>query len=406
MPKNQQKKSSESSKSWYFFYGDGKEHHVKIADLPPPPPWRKFKQIEQSKPEISKKSAELEDIEKRWLAIQQLAYSPENERGIEKGKNFRISTPTNQEEDDSEEPLVNVVDAVNAAIYLRRPLLVTGNPGSGKTSLAYAIAYELKLGPVLTWAITARSNLEDALYRYDAIARLQDSQLRLQESKLNKVQVNKVEDIGQYITLGSVGTAFLPSLHPRVLLIDEIDKSDINLPNDLLHLFEEGRFEIPELVRWADQSQTDNNPKSESEQAQAKSEENEPKSVEVRTEDSGIKAPIVGGRVCCSSFPIVIMTSNGERDFPPAFLRRCLRIQMPDPDEQALRTIVKVYFNDNSKDEEQSNDWKQLIEFFSSKDNRERATDQLLNAIYMCNNLVLKDLPENLKEILFDSLSN
>lgn len=124
---------------------------------------------------------------------------------------------------------------VNAALYLRRPLLVTGNPGTGKTSLAYSVAYELDLGEVLYWPITTRTTLKDGLYNYDAVGRLQDAKLNPDDS-LNR--------IGKYITLGPLGTALLPSERPRVLLIDEIDKSDVDLPNDLLHVFENGEYTI------------------------------------------------------------------------------------------------------------------------------------------------------------------
>ena len=175
MTKDDSVNNSKENQNWPVFYGDGKEHNVNIADLPSPPPWRRFKEIKKTESDASETSpeyAEYREIKKRWNEIQEIAESKENRRGKEKGQKFRIYTPSVEDKDNSEEkaPLVNVVDAVNAALYLRRPLLVTGNPGSGKTSLAYAIAYELKLGPVLTWAITARSNLQDGLYRYDAIA--------------------------------------------------------------------------------------------------------------------------------------------------------------------------------------------------------------------------------------------
>lgn len=335
---------------WHIFraerddQGGIKPHDdIKKLQAAPPPPWRRVKPM--AKPD--------EIMQFYWQALQDSANQQDNERG----RSFCLRTQTDRDK---------VLNAVNAALYLRRPLLVTGRPGSGKTSLAYAIAYELKLGPVLTWSITTRSTLKEGLYDYDAIARLQEAQLNHPSGTSSTGETaaqtpDPYSNIGEYIRLGPLATAFLPTPYPRVLLIDEIDKSDINLPNDLLNLLEEGEVEIPELRRLA---KRDSRP------------------VQVRTAD-GLEVPIAAGKIPCQSFPMIVMTSNGERDFPPAFLRRCLRVTMPKPTKEDLEAIVKAHLGEQII---QVADVVSLIEEFAAKSESEaaiRATDQLLNAVYL-----------------------
>ena len=259
------------------------------------------------------------------------------------------------------EPTGEEIDLVNTALYLRRPLLITGKPGTGKSALAKLVAQELGLGDVLSWHITTQSTLKDALYSYDAVARLHDASM----SK------DKEENIGKYITLGAIGTAFVHSNSTdskkskreniRVILIDEIDKSDIDLPNNLLHVLEENQFKIPELERSVTEKH------------------------EVKTLD-GKSAEVIKGNIEADidSFPLIVMTSNGEREFPPAFLRRCIHLYMePRIDALELKMIIKKH-NIELTDTELKT-LEEIIEEFSKKGKNKEylAIDQLLNSIFL-----------------------
>lgn len=251
------------------------------------------------------------------------------------------------------------VERVNAALYLRRPLLVTGEPGTGKSSLAYAVAAELGLGEVLRWPVTSKSTLRDGLYQYDAIGRLQEANLREIEARDQHEASPTPVDIGSYIRLGPLGTALLPGPRPRVLLVDELDKSDIDLPNDLLDVFEEGEFTIPELARLPVRQHP----------------------VTVMTADEGGQAELSAeprGVVRCEAFPLVIITSNGERQFPSAFLRRCLQLALQAPGAGKLARIVEAHLPVRAADYEDLID-----EFLGRKSEGELATDELLNAVFV-----------------------
>lgn len=265
------------------------------------------------------------------------------------------------------------VELVNAALCLRRPLLIEGNPGSGKTSLAYAVAAELGLPGPYRWSIVSRTTLKDGLYAYDAIGRLQETS-RLKETSLLRQKADETgkitePDIGEYLRLGPMGMAFHQSRpgRPAVLLIDEIDKSDIDMPNDLLHIFEEGFFDIPELTRL----------KSDSENVFP---------YRSQRDDSGVKISIEKGFVQCKEFPLVFMTSNEAREFPPAFLRRCLRLSLRQPDtEDGFYKILEKRFDSEHLKQLDEPARKLIREFLDRIKKRDvkLATDQLLNAVYL-----------------------
>src|SRR6185312_3094666 len=133
------------------------------------------------------------------------------------------------------QPPEGLTEAVNAALCLRRPLLITGAPGSGKSTVIEQVAAEWRRGPVLRWHITSRSALAEALYRYDALGRIY-----AQRRKSIEIEADMDDNIAPFLQLGPLGTALLPSTRPRDMLIDEIDKSDLDLPGDLLDVLERG----------------------------------------------------------------------------------------------------------------------------------------------------------------------
>ena len=176
--------------------------------------------------------------------------------------------------------------AVNASITLERPLLVKGEPGTGKTELARQIAESLSL-PIIEWNIKSTTKAQQGLYEYDAVSRLRDSQLGDE----------RVKDIRNYIKKGKIWEAFEAN-SKAVLLIDEIDKADIEFPNDLLQELDKMEFFVYET----------------------------------------------GETISATNRPIVIITSNNEKELPDAFLRRCFFHFIKFPEKEILEEIVNVHF--------------------------------------------------------------
>ena len=182
--------------------------------------------------------------------------------------------------------------AVNAAVVLGRPLLVKGEPGTGKTQLALEIAASLER-PLIEWHIKSTTKAQQGLYEYDAVARLRDSQLG----------EDRVHDIANYIKKGKLWQAFEGEVQP-VLLIDEIDKADIEFPNDLLLELDRMEFFVYET----------------------------------------------GQRVVARHRPIMVITSNNEKELPDAFLRRCFFHYIRFPDKPTMESIIDVHYPELKKD--------------------------------------------------------
>ncbi|MFI1565449.1 MoxR family ATPase [Streptomyces sp. NPDC020490] len=207
------------------------------------------------------------------------------------------------------------VDRVNAALRLSRPLLVTGEPGTGKSTLAYRISRELGLGRVLRWRITSLSTLREGLY--------------------------ETGDGGR-IGLGPLGTAFLPYARPRVLLIDRLDRAEIALPDDLCTVLAAGGFRLPGTASVPSLGSAASPASAVSD---APDMPDTPAETQVATDDDPAATVVLRDRaVRCHAFPVIVITTTGERDLSTDLVRRCVTLRTRRPGPELLRAIAANHF--------------------------------------------------------------
>jgi MoxR-like ATPase len=293
--------------------------------------------------------------------LQYTGVNPKIEEGKDWGRHISPYLPSDE-----------LKECVRLAIALERPLLLMGAPGCGKTKLASAIAYEftqnnqellkskdLTSYPYETWYVKSTSRARDGLYIYDAVGRLRDAQLAgIKELDDKGLQRLRDENQKGYIKHGPLGKAFQNDLR-TIVLIDEIDKADIDFPNDLLLELDEKRFFIEETQTWVP--------------------------------DKDEPAPS----------PIVIITSNNEKDLPNAFLRRCIFYYLEFPGKEQLVKIIKAHFPGNDLPdlltEDLVNSFLELRETTNKNSSKQASTSELIDWVQA---LKISCSPEQISEKL------
>ncbi|CAJ58919.1 conserved hypothetical protein [Frankia alni ACN14a] len=295
---------------WWLFRGTGEPVDGKLP-WPPAPAWRRFPAPAH---EGAAPPGDDDAIARHRRAIAALLLGPEQ------------------------------IAAVNVGLLLRRPLLVTGPPGMGGAGLAQLIARELRLGRVLRWTVNSRTTLREGIYDYDVLGVAHSALLERPTEPAGEAgglsgPRGSVGDhladrpaagsppVPRHIRLGPLATALLPRVRPRVLLVDRFDRCGHDLPDDLLDVIEEGRVVVPELARLPSADGP----------------------FRVAVDDPGGHAEVGDGVVACAEFPVMVITSNGERDFSPAFRRRCVAVQLPEPSRDELEALVAAEFGADSR---------------------------------------------------------